>query len=295
MSDDMTYDIAVSCTDDRRSYVEEVVDACKQRGISVLYDEDKTNEWWAERARSGAVSGIHVRYFVPFVSAPTDGFSAAMLAAVKRGDAHVLPVLVADVSIAPELLHPHIAYLRSDKRTPDQLADRFAAKAETQQPIAMTELLTSALQASEIGAIPADFSRYEEQELTLRYLGQQFQAIAPQLRARGLVGTVRHTESLVTVRIERRGDTIYALDIQRGGMGGDDTINFVVGLHDRSSTCTNGWARPIYDKESGRAVLEMHDLSVFGNGGSANRTYPREELFSALWNRILVHLDGVSG
>jgi hypothetical protein len=308
MNDVASYDIAVSFADERRSYVEEVVEACKQRGIAVCYDRDKTNEWWARNIRGdhGAVEAAEIRYFVPFISteylakpSQVDEFAVAMMTAVKLGAEHVLPVLVGDAPVPAELLHPHIGYLRSEEHPPEQLAEQLAARidraaAAGQQPRALTDVVTDALRPSQPVAIPADFSKYGEQEQALRYLGEQFQAAAPRLRSRGFVATVRRTESLVAIRIERRGDTVYALDIQRGGMGGDETVNFVVGLHDASSTCSNGWARPVYDQDAGVAKLEMHDLSVFGNFNSETRGYTRDELFSALWQRITGLLKQVS-
>jgi hypothetical protein len=93
-------------------------------------------------------------------------------------------------------------------------------------------------------------------------------------------------DSRIALRVERAGDTVYALDIQRGGIGGDETVNFVVGRHDAGSACSNGWARPVHDTESGAAVLELHDLSVLGSGTTDPRTYRKEDLFTALWQRI---------
>ncbi|GAA4296208.1 hypothetical protein GCM10023148_57140 [Actinokineospora soli] len=108
----------------------------------------------------------------------------------------------------------------------------------------------------------------------------------PGLAKRGFAGTARVGDGRIAVRVERAGDTVYALDIQRGGIGGDETLNFVVGRHDAGSACSNGWARPVYDTATGTAVLEMHDMSVFGRGPGDPRTYRKEELFTALWQRI---------
>lgn len=289
MSEVPSYDVAVSFAEDQRSVVDEVVQACRQRGVTVLHGHEHTHEWWSRKS-GGDLPDAEIRFFVPFVST-VDDFTAALLRAVKAGNRHVLPVLVGDVEIPPDVFHPHVTYLRTNESQPNQLAETIAARVERVeaggQPRA--ELATAVTKAREIEsprAVPASFSRYAEQDAALRYLGEQFAAAVPGLRSRGLVGTAHRDASRIALRIEQAGDTVYALDIQRGGIGGDETVNFVVGRHDTGSACTNGWARPVYDVDARVAKLELHDRSVFGHGGTEPRSYTREELFTALWQRI---------
>ena len=47
----------------------------------------------------------------------------------------------------------------------------------------------------------------------------------PELAKRGLAGTVHLGDTTVAVRVERENDTVYALEVHRGG---DETVNFVV-------------------------------------------------------------------
>ncbi|WP_053722096.1 toll/interleukin-1 receptor domain-containing protein [Saccharothrix sp. NRRL B-16348] len=285
------YDVAVSFAEEQRSAVEEVVEAFKQRGLTVLHGPEQNHEWWAHK-EGGDLPDARVRFFVPFVS-EVDDFTTAALRAVKAGDEHVLPVLLGDVAVPPDLLHPHVAYVRGT--APDQLTEALVARIEAAEAVGrerapVTEVVTRvkavvpvAEEAPAEPVVPVTFSRYTEQDATLRYLGAQFAAALPSLERRGFVGTAHVGETRIAVRVERAGDTVYALDVQRGGIGGDETVNFVVGKPD--GTLTNGWARPVYDTGVGAAVLEVHDFSVLGGGG-APRSYRREELFSALWQRI---------
>ncbi|MGW5052751.1 hypothetical protein [Actinokineospora sp. NPDC004072] len=288
MSEVATYDVAVSFAEEQRAAVDEVVEAFRQRGLTVLHGPDHIHEWWAHKD-GGDLPAARVRFFLPFVSS-VDEFSAAMLRAVKAGDEHVLPVLVGGVEVPADLLHPHVSYLRGTD--PDRLTDALsgrieAAEASGRDRAAVAEVVTAArAAAAPVAAIPAGFSRYAEQDAALRYLGEQFAAAAPGLARRGFVGTVHRGEARIAVRVERAGDTVYALDVQRGGIGGDETVNFVVGRHDAGSACSNGWARPVYDPATGSAGLELHDLSVLGRGAAEPRTYSREALFAALWQRI---------
>jgi hypothetical protein len=291
--DTASHDIAVSFADSERDYVAQVVEACRERGMSVLFERDRTNDWWGRNVSGG--NGVHVRYFVPFVAA--DEFSSAMLAAVKAGDGYVLPVLTGDTSA--DLLHPHVDYLRRSEFSADQLADLLVDKVDQatsagQDPREVGEVVKHAMHAHQPAAnefARDDFSKYEVQQAALQYLGDQFQVAAPQLRTRGFVCTVHRTESSVAIRVERRGDTVYALDIRRGGIGGDETLNFVVGLHDAAAICSSGWARPVYEKETGTTKLELHDLSVFGTDNPETRAYTKEGLFVDLWQRIGTLLD----
>jgi hypothetical protein len=282
----MDYDVAVSFAEEQRTAVGEMVEVWRERGLTVLHGPDQTHEWWSHK-ESGDLPDARVRFFLPFVSS-VDDFTAAMLRAVKAGDEHVLPVLVGDVAVPADLLHPHVTYLRDGT---EELIEALAARVEVAEaagrdraPVA--RIVGGAKEFTPVAAaVPATFSRYAEQDTALRYLGEQFAAAVPGLHRRGFAGSVHVGDARIAVRIERAGDTVYALDIQRGGIGGDETVNFVVGRHDAGSACSNGWARPVYDLAAGSAALELYDLSVLGHGGEP-RPYSKEALFTALWQRI---------
>ncbi|WP_216209201.1 hypothetical protein [Amycolatopsis aidingensis] len=289
MIETASYDFAVSFAEDQGEAVEEVVAACRQRGLTVLCEPEQTHEWWARKSE-GDLPEAQVRFFVPMVSA-TDDFVAAMLHAVKAGEQHVLPVLLDDVAVPADLLHPHVNYLRGSESQPHQLAEALAGRVEQAEAAGwgldrLAAVVTRARAIEPPATVPVAFSRYAEQEAAIRYLGEQLAAAVPALGRHGFVGTVHRGDARVALRVERAGDTLYALDIQRGGIGGDETLNFVVGRHDAGSACTNGWARPVYDTGAGTAKLELHDRSVFGREAAEASTYTREELFTALWKRI---------
>lgn len=287
----MDYDVAVSFAEEQRTAVGEVVEVWRQRGLTVLHGPEQTHEWWSHK-ESGDLPDARVRFFLPFVSS-VDDFTAAMLRAVKAGDEHVLPVLVGDTAVPAELLHPHVTYLRDQI---EELTEALAARVEAStQSAPVAEIVRKAKEFRPVAAaVPASFSRYAEQDAAMRYLAEQFAAALPGLDRRGFAGTVHVGDARIAVRIERAGDTVYALDIQRGGIGGDETVNFVVGRHDAGSACSNGWARPVYDLDAGAAVLELHDLSVLGRGAEP-RSHSRESLFAALWQRINTVLAATVG
>ena len=309
MSDGGTiYDLAFSFAGEQRDYVAQVVEACKRLGLNVFYDRDMNNEWWGRNfiREQRKVYGRQTRYFVPFLSTeylaksvPMDEFSAAMMTAVKQGDGYVLPVLMGDVQVPADLLHPHIHYLRADELTPEELAAALHAKvmgarAGGQEPRQISTVVKEALEVRLPRVIPSEFSKYEELQASFDYLADQFQAAAPQLRSRGFVCTVRRSESLLAIRVERRGEAVYSLDISRGGSFGDDRLEFALGRHHSFSSGINGWATPYYDKEAGQPKLMMTDLSVLNTMSTGDRAYTKDELFQALWNRIVDELERLS-
>jgi hypothetical protein len=52
-----------------------------------------------------------------------------------------------------------------------------------------------------------------------------------------------------------------------------------------------GWAQPFFDKQAGLPKLKMTDFSVFGGLGGGEREFTKEELFQALWDRIIDQLE----
>ena len=304
-TEDVNYDLAVSFAGEHRDYVEQTVRACGDLGLRVFYDRDMNNEWWGKNfiREQRKVYGSQTRYFVPFISSeylakpiPMDEFSAAMMTAVKQGDGYVLPVLVDDVQVPADLLHPHIHYLRAKDFTPEQLATQLhlkvkQAEADGQEARNITTVVQQAMELRLPKVVPRDFSKYEELEVAFEYLGEQFKAAAPQLRTKGFVCTVNSTQDRLSVRIEHRGETAYSLDIYRGGDMGDDKLTFGVGHHRGLSSGINGWAEPFFDKQDGRPKLRMTDLSVLGSFGAGERELSKEDLFHALWDRIIDQLE----
>jgi hypothetical protein len=219
-----------------------------------------------------------------------------MMTAVKQGDGYVLPVLIGDVQVPPDLIHAHIHYLRAENFSPQQLAAQLQAKVRQaevagQEARDITNVVQEALELRLPKVVPADFSKYEELGVTFEYLDKQFAAAAPHLRTKSFICTVSSTQDRIAIRIEHRGETVYSLDISRGGSMGDDKLMFSLGGHRGFSSGINGWAVPFFDKQAGHPKLKMTDLSVFGGLGSVDRDFSKEELFQALWERIVDQLE----
>ncbi|SMD23033.1 hypothetical protein [Lentzea albidocapillata] len=178
MTESATYDIAVSFAEEQRAVVGEVVEACRQRGLTVLEGND--------------LSEARVRFFVPFVSSVDE--------LAVNGDEHVLPVLTGDAP-APS------SFLRTDDGLVDALVSRVeAAETAGRERVSVAEMATTA---------------ETEQPATspLRSLAEQFAAAGAK---RDLAGTLHLGDTTIAVRVERAGDTVYAVEVR------DETVNFVV-------------------------------------------------------------------
>ncbi|MFC3897615.1 hypothetical protein ACFOWZ_39580 [Lentzea rhizosphaerae] len=185
MTESATYDIAVSFAEDQRAVAGEVVEACRQRGLTVLENNDEPD--------------AQVRFLVPFVSTVDE-------LVAQDGDEHVLPVLTGEVPASSPR-----PYLRADEGLVDVLVSRVeAAETAGRDRVSVAEVTT----------VPE-----EPAQAPLRALAEQFAAASPELAKRGLAGTVHLGDTTVAVRVERENDTVYALEVHRGG---DETVNFVV-------------------------------------------------------------------
>lgn len=302
--DGHAYDIAVSFAGEHRDYVSRTVDACKQLGLKVFYDKDKNNEWWGSNyiRQQRNIYSSETRFFVPFLSAeymskpiPMDEFSSAMMTAVKQGDGYILPVLMDDTKIPPDLLHPHIHYLRASEHTPEQLARELlrkvqGAKAGGQEPADIGPTVERALRVRMPKIVPHDWSKYRELDAAFDHVAKRFQEGADQLADQHLICTVKVRDDKITARVERGGDTIAGIDIRRGGSMGDDHITWAIGYRNMSENSHNGWAVPEFDKEQGAAYLNINDLTMMLSGGQ-NPHADAEGLFEHLWALLIEQVE----
>jgi hypothetical protein len=237
-----------------------------------------------------------------------DEFSAAMMTAVKLGDGYILPVLMDDVEVPAELLHPHIGYLRSRDYTPSQLAEQIqqrvgAASKAGQAPAELGTVVSEALAVRMPKITPDSWSKYTELDTIWDYLQRRFTEGASQLRPQGIVCTVRPQGDLLAIRAERHGQTVAGLDIRKGMQMGDDSFTWSVGVpRSFSGNSYNGWATPKFDLEAGRPVIEVTDMassfSGYGSGdanananANANSGLTHEGFFELMWGKFIEQIE----
>lgn len=297
-----SFDLAFSFAGEQRSYVEEVARACQTRGIKVFYDKDANNDWWGQSfiREQRRIYSSQTRYFVPFISSeyinkpiPMDEFSAAMMTAVKQGDGYVLPLLMDNVQVPADLLHPHIHYLRAADYSAEELAAEFArklgaAEQQGQQPATLGSVVNEALQFRMPKIVSVSWSKYAELDRVFDYLVAQFKQGAEQLRQQGLACHVRERDDHVSVRIERGGETVAGIDVYRGTQMGDDKITWSVGWRTSSGNSFNGWATPVYDNERAQTVLEVSNFAAIGRDQPEGS---EDGLFRLLWDLLIDQVE----
>ncbi|WP_329790172.1 hypothetical protein V1227_39495 [Lentzea sp. DG1S-22] len=202
MTESASYDIAVSFTEEQRAVVDEVVEACRQRGLTVLESND--------------LPEAEVRFLVPFVSGEDE---------VRTNDEHVLPVLTGENATSS-------AHLRADEHLVDTLVARVeAAETAGRGRVPVADLVTALKQPEPEPEVAVQDNN------PLRTLAEQFAAASPALAKRGLAGTMHLGDTTVAVRVERAEDAVYAVEVRNDGVN-DDIVNFVVigGATDQFST-----------------------------------------------------------
>jgi TIR domain len=303
-SEDSIYDLAFSFAGEHRSYVEQTVHACKQLGLRVFYDKDMSNEWWGKNfiREQRKVYGARTRFFVPFISTeylakpiPMDEFSAAMMTAVKQGDGYVLPVLIGDVQVPADLLHPHIQYLRVEDYTPEQLSHQFKARVKGAavsgyEARGIGDVVEEALGLRLPKAVPSDYTHPQALRAVLQYLGDQFETAAPLLKPRGFTCAVHRYPDRLVISVKWHQDMIYTLDIQYASGLGHHFLHFEVADRPTSTGHNAGSAMAYYDAQAARPKLRLFNRSL---GAIRKSELTAEELFSALWNVIIDHLNRV--
>ncbi len=298
------YDIAVSFAGEHRDYVSRTVEACKKLGLRVFYDKDKNNEWWGGNfiRKQRTVYSSQTRFFVPFLSneyvtkpIPMDEFSSAMMTAVKQGDGYILPVLMDNVDVPPDLLHPHIHYFRSEDYSPEELASELqekvaSAKASGQEPEDIGETIERALKVRMPKIVPADWSKVRERDQTFDYIAKRFKEGATQLETKRVLCTVRSGDEKISARIEHQGKIVAGIDIRRGGPIGEDGISWQVGTQGFSDNTSNGWATFKFDKANGTPYVSISDFGLMMVSEIAPPA-DAEGLFEHLWDRLLEQFE----
>lgn len=308
--DDQIYDLAVSFAGEQRDYVEKVVRACQQLGLSIFYYRDMAIDWWGKSylAEQRSIYSGRTRFFVPFISPeylakpiPMDEFSSALMTALTHGDDYILPVLIKNVTVPVEMLHPHIHYLRAEDYDPQSLAlamkQKVAQSSGAGKPAVKIDSLmgeAAPAPASSGRRLPRvtshDFSVYQELDNICEYLLDQFTRELPNLAEVGLVGTARRRSDAISVRVENLGRLVYGLDVDRNGGMGDQTITFKFDARSHSSGF-NAWATPFFDTATQSAKIKYSDMTAAMYGKSIEQALTKEELFDLLWKRMVESIE----
>ncbi|MFD9735700.1 TIR domain-containing protein [Umezawaea sp. NPDC059074] len=299
-----SYDLAVSFSGAQRAYVESVVRECKKLGLKVFYDLDEQVNLWGLnvivelRKIYGSVS---TRYVVPFFSRdyfagsyPMDELRTSLLRAIEQED-YILPVLMDDFKIPAEYMSPATIYLESAAYSPERLAQAILQRIgiESRQATPKSSISSSGTSSTpRLTSLrmptlpPAQLNAEETLDETLQYIGRRFADEINVLENYGFRGYVRTSSSQVSVLVDKAHSPWCELKLTRGdaGWAGSLTMAF---QWPRVTGGSNGFVRPEWDPGAGVTKLNFQDLSNSG----AILLLTAEELFEALWSKIIIFLD----
>ncbi|WP_394361005.1 TIR domain-containing protein [Amycolatopsis sp. SB7-3] len=298
------YDIAVSFSGAQRAYVEEVVRECRKLDLKVFYDLDEQVKLWGRNVITELrkiYSSVNTRYVVPFLSReylagayPMDEFRAALIRAIDQED-FILPVLMDDVEVPVEYLSPATIYLRSADYSPGRLASAILERITAGGRQVVSAL---SVENSDVGLVsragslrlpklaPTRFSAENTMDEALRHIGMRFTAEISALEEYGFRSHVRAFAGEVSVLVESKGRPVCELKVTRGESvwSGALTVAF---QWPRVRGGVNGFVRPEWDSEARLAKLRFQDMSM----GGVDPLLTAEELFDALWNKIVKFLE----
>jgi TIR domain len=284
------YDLAVSFAGEQRPYVDKFVTECKRRDLRVFYDLDKTVEFWGKSfiiEFRKVYGGSKPRYVVPFLSReylakpyPMDEFFVAIEQELQRGGGYVLPVVVGDVRIPPELLNPAIGFLRADQHTPEELAETMAAKVASTRALSLPGLRLPRIQ-------PLSFDPASVLRTALNTVAGKFADAAPALTPFGYTCVVTPDPSGVDVEVGQNGKAVCGLSVWLGQAFAQEKLAMSFAWPTSNRTGMNGWATVEWDAADSTALLSFVDLGATG----APQSLSSEGFFGVLWGKIIDFID----
>jgi hypothetical protein len=286
------YDLAVSFAGEQRAYVEEFVLACKGLGLRVFYDRDMEVAYWGENfifEFRKVYGGQVARFFVPFLSTdylnrpyPMDEFAAAIEQEFRRGGTtYLLPIVVGDVAVPPELVNPAVGRLRADRHTPQELAAITARKLGLQSPPATPPVRLPRL-------APRSFDAGAALRDVLGTVRRQLAAAVPVLDAYGYAGQVTVEDDAVGVQIHDAATAaVCGLDLWLDTSLGTERLAMSFAWPRSSRHGMNGWATAVWDSGRSAAAVEFTDLAA---GGRVARL-SAAEFFEVLWAKVVDFLE----
>ncbi|WP_439378937.1 TIR domain-containing protein [Amycolatopsis lexingtonensis] len=304
---DHEYDLAVSFSGQDRNYVERVVRACQAQGLTVFYDQDETVRLWGRNGISEfrrIYGGVAARFVVPFFSRaylaggyPMDELTAATVADVERGGGYILPVMLDSVKVPREMLSPDVIYISAADKTQEQLVGLIVekvaqARREHQEPRDVIGVVTGAVKGRLPRLKPTSFNPVSTLGDALTRVGILFEQNSGQLEQFGLTCSVRRRDESVDVQVAESGRPVCELRLQHGNdllSQGKLILSFA--WPRITGGGANGFVAAKWDAEAMQAKLELDDFSLGGFGRERPGLLTADELFEALWNKVVDFLE----
>lgn len=297
MAEARAYDVALSFAGEDRDYVRSVATALQSNGINVFFDENEQVEMWGKDLYEHlhAIYSSKATYCVIFIS---EAYArkvwtrherrSAQERALKEKGEYILPARFDSTELPG--LPSTIAYIDIGDRSPSEFASLILSKLGRAQPTLIED-------SEPTFRVPrrtaASFNPYEEAERLVTFLRKELRRRGPSLE-RANASLCDFTRGDRTCFRVTRGETVlFSLDVWMGGIAGDKGLSFyaVDGEIRLLSNSINAWANLVWDDESERAIVELHDLSLLGHLPDTERRLSFEAFADRMWDRVVDAVD----
>lgn len=253
------YEVALSFAGEQRAYVEKVASVLRENGISVYYDQyDQVGMWGKNMVdHFENIYGKDAQYVVMFISkeyaekAWTNHERQVILARKLYDDGFLLPVKFDATKING--LPGTVAYLDLRKISESDLASKILQKVGHGN----TQKTSKENLGFDLPKIAPKVHPYKERSTFIDFVTKELEkrcSHIPELDffAEDLGGKRQ-------IRIQYNDETIYALDMHRGGVSSEKGISFTLG----GGSGYHAWGDFKWSRENNCVVLKISNLSLF--------------------------------
>ena len=293
MANKFEYDVALSFAGEDRAYVEKVADYLKENSVKVFYDDFEKIDLWGKNLYEylDSIYREKSRYCVMFFSSSyakkiwtNHERKSAQARAIKEKGEYILPARF-DKTEIPGII-PTVSYIDLSSLEPEELGKLIMKKLKKgTADISRSPEVFRKPKVSKIKSI----NPYKETQNILKFIPTEIQKRCDSLSEKGVSCSVFGRDGRTCIRILLDGKTKYSLDMEIGGIGGDDSISFygVEGeMLSSSSGSFNAWANIKWSQEKDDVVMKFNDISLLNSFNTGEKEYSKEEFLNALWNKI---------
>lgn len=302
---DADYHLAFTFAGEQREYVEHTKEECEVLGLEVMYDFDRVVDWWGRNfiAEQREIYAARTLFVVAFISeeylrkpVPRDEFTAAMWTDVQRGGGYILPVIMDDVRVPLDMLHPSVAHInvRRGRPAPADLAVLLNRKLLStllkgpREPKRITDIIREVMAgpSPEQGAVepPSD-----PVDAIVAHLRTRIEAARGDLRQRGCELLLPAGDGL-RLDVVMAGARVYGLEIRRDRHA-PDVLVFRVHRHTEFGGELRDEAELVHDPYDATPRLRLRKRGLLPGLTGVPVELTGEDLFELIWRDISTRLD----
>jgi TIR domain len=291
---DALYHFAFTFAGEQRDYVSRTKDECEDLGLEVMYDLDRAADMLGENfiAQQRQIYSARTLFVVAFLSedylrkpVPRDEFKAAMWTDVQRGGGYILPILMDDVEVPSDMLHPGTSYIpvRDEQPGPQDLAVLLNRKVlaslltDPRGPKRISEIVRDTLGKQPEPADPLD--------AIIEHLRAKITSGGQEIRQRGCILRLLKEDG-VRCDVIRPGDPLYSLEVRRDRRVTDSLV-IKVDRHTESGGELRDNAELVRDPYDSTPKVRLRKRGLLPGMTGDPVILTKEELSGRIWQDIM--------